>query len=124
MPKILIIEDEKPLQRALVDKFNRRGFTTLKANNGLEGLNLLQEHLPDIILLDIFMPVMGGLNFLNKINEDKTLRGIPIFVLSNSDENKIIISASLKGCDDYLNKSKYSLSDIVDKVERKLKTIR
>ncbi len=68
--KILVVEDDVPELNALRDKFTREGFSILTAKNGEEGLAIaLREH-PDLILLDIIMPVMDGITMLVKLRED------------------------------------------------------
>lgn len=70
MKKILIVEDEESLLKTLGEKFTLEGFEVVKAQNGVEGLRVaLQEH-PDLILLDIVMPVMGGMEMLGKLRQD------------------------------------------------------
>lgn len=68
--RILIVEDEIPMLKALVDKFSRAGFETLEAKNGIEGLAVaLKEH-PDLVLLDLVMPKMDGVKMMEKLRED------------------------------------------------------
>ena len=70
--KILIVEDETPLRNAVSDILTFEGFGVLQAKNGQEGLDIaLAEH-PDLIVLDIMMPVMDGMASLRKIREDES----------------------------------------------------
>src|SRR5688572_2013156 len=71
--KVLIVEDEKMLGDALTVKLTRAGFQVLRAENGQAGLDLVNSQKPNIVLLDLMMPVMDGKTFLEK------LRGIPEF---------------------------------------------
>ena len=68
--KILIVDDEPALLTALVDKFTRAGYTVGIAENGKEGLKLALKNRPDLILLDIIMPVMDGITMLYKLRKD------------------------------------------------------
>ena len=69
--KILIVEDEAPLRNAISDILSFEGFTVFQAKNGQEGLDAaLLEH-PDLILLDLMMPVMDGLTMLEKLRQDQ-----------------------------------------------------
>src|SRR5438128_722620 len=68
--KVLIVEDEPAILRALVATSKAEGFETISAINGAEGLELGLEHQPDLIILDIVMPVMDGMTMLRRIRED------------------------------------------------------
>lgn len=117
MKKVLIIEDEQTLRGALVDKFTSEGFEVLEAKDGKIGLDLALKNSPDIILLDIIMPVMDGITMLKKLRADARGDSFKVLTLTNlSDGDKIsetIDNGSLK----YLVKSDWTLSDIVAKVK-------
>ena len=68
---ILIVEDEPVYQEALVNKFNIEGFDTLTAENGEEGLSIALEKHPDLILLDLQMPKMDGIEMAKKLRQDE-----------------------------------------------------
>jgi DNA-binding response OmpR family regulator len=91
--KILIIEDEKPLARALELKLTHEGFEVKSAFNGEEGLEVaLHEH-PDLIMLDIIMPVMDGITMLKKLREaNEWGKTVPVIFLTNlgADDEKIM----------------------------------
>ena len=81
---ILIVEDELPLLKVYADRFSDEGFLVLKANNGQEGLDLAIKEKPDLILLDILMPVMDGLTMMQKLRENTTWgKTVPIMLLTN-----------------------------------------
>lgn len=120
MAKILIIEDESTLLAALVDKFTQEGFTVLSAKDGQEGLNSARDKHPDIILLDIVMPIMDGITMLYEMRKDSWGKLVPVIILTNlSDAGKVAESIS-QGVYDYLVKSDWKLDDIVKKVKEKL----
>ncbi|MCX6780477.1 MAG: response regulator [Candidatus Magasanikbacteria bacterium] len=118
--KILIIENELAVRKILADKLTREKFEVIQAGNGQDGLEMaLSEH-PHLILLDIFMPKMNGLEVLNALHKDKWGKHVPVIVLSNiNDDNKMLESIK-HGNYDYLIKTNHNLSSIVEKIRNKL----
>lgn len=118
--KILVIEDEAPLLQVLIDKITSEGFSVLGAKNGEEGLELaLKEH-PDLILLDIIMPVMDGMSMLYELRKDPWGNSVPVILLTNlSDAERVAEALRLKVYD-FLVKSDWKLEDLVKKVKEKL----
>ena len=82
--KILIVEDEASLRKALVEKFQREGFETFLAFDGVEGLDQAERIQPDLILLDIIMPKMDGMTMLKKLRESGDWgKQVPVIILTN-----------------------------------------
>ena len=121
--KILIVEDEKPVLHALVDKFVAEGFEVIKAENGAEGVALAEQHKPDLILLDLIMPVMTGLQALSKIRgENDYGKTVPIVILTNLDPNeKIMDEISHHQPSSYIIKSDMKIEEVVHKAKELLK---
>ena len=118
--KILIVEDENSVRRILVDKFTSEKFEVLEAKNGKIGLELaLSEH-PDIILLDVMMPVMDGITMLKKLRLDSNIQKIPVILLTNLNDGENINEVMNLGVYDYLVKADWKLEDVVKKVKEKL----
>lgn len=123
---ILIVEDENPLRKALQDKLTQENFNVLEAKDGQEGLNIALEKKPDLILLDIVMPVMDGLTMSKKLREEERKEGklsegqIPIVFLTNLSDEKSLSSGQQEGIYDYLVKSSWTLDGIVKKINDKL----
>lgn len=118
--KILIVEDEQDIREALVDKFSREGFAVFEARNGEEGLaRAFTEH-PDLILLDIVMPVMDGITALNKLREDEWGKHVPVILLTNLNDDEKVANAMEKGAFGYLVKSDWKIEDVVTKVKARL----
>lgn len=119
---LLVIEDEELLLNILVDEFASEGFRVLHASDGQEGLDLaLREH-PDLILLDILMPHMDGMGFLQKLRADEWGNGAAVLILTNIEGDvKKTIEAMENGVFEYLVKSRWSLEEIKERVREKLK---
>ncbi|HOX60791.1 MAG TPA: response regulator [Candidatus Magasanikbacteria bacterium] len=119
--KILIVEDEPALSRALVTKFKKEGFTVFKASDGEEGLRIaLQEH-PHIILLDIVMPIMDGITMLEKLRADVWGKDVAVIMLTNLADEVKVAEVMRFGSRDFLIKTDWQLSDVVKKVKDRLK---
>ena len=116
---ILIIDDEQTLLSALIDKFTREGFVVLAKKNGQEGLHCALTDHPDLILLDIIMPVMDGMTMLAKLRKDPWGKNAKVIMLTNLSEVEKVAS-QLQGVYDYLVKSDWELKDIVKKVKERL----
>lgn len=120
---ILIVEDDTPLRNALRDKLTREGFVILESKNGEEGLAVaLREH-PDLILLDIIMPVMDGMTMLKKLRvEDEWGKTVPVIILTNltSDSNQRVRDVFETEPAYYLVKSDWKIEDLVAKVRERL----
>lgn len=82
MLRILIVEDEPSIRDLLDDFFNGEGFDTLLATDGREGLEMATAEHPDVILLDVMLPVMDGVEAARHLKEDKRTHDIPIVVMS------------------------------------------
>lgn len=120
MAKILVIEDERPLVQALEEKLVKSGFDIVFASNGQEGLDKAYSEKPDLILLDIVMPIMDGMTMLKKLHSDDWGKTIPVIVLTNLSDNEKITQAMELGSYDYLVKSDWSLEDVVERIREKL----
>ena len=121
--KILIVEDEEEVTRAISDAFINQEFTILKAFDGEQGLSVsLKEH-PDLILLDILMPKMDGMIMLQKLREDEWGKTAPVIILTNVNPNtsSVINSVLQNEPAYYLIKSDVKLEGIVEKVREVLK---
>jgi two-component system, OmpR family, phosphate regulon response regulator PhoB len=102
--RILLIEDERGLTEALTWTFQREGYEVLVANDGQEGLRRAQTLLPDLIILDIMLPGLNGLEVCRELRAGERTRDIPIIILSaKAEETDQVVGFSL-GADDYVTK--------------------
>jgi len=83
--KVCIIDDDADLREIYLMKFNQEGFDVSLAVNGEEGMKSIRENRPDIILLDLQMPVKNGMEVLEELGKDEDLKKIPVIVLTNID---------------------------------------
>ena len=121
MKKILFIEDESTLQKTFADILGPEGFEVIPALDGEIGLNLAKTEKPDLILLDLILPKLHGLELLEKIKQDETIKNIPVIVLTNIESIEEIDKALELGATTYLVKSDYSLEEVVAKIKKALK---
>ena len=118
---ILIIEDELPMLKALSDKFTLEGFEILEAKDGAEGLKVATSKKPDLILLDIFMPVMDGKVMFEKLRGDVWGKTVPVIILTNlNPDDKTLDELMKNGPSYYFIKSKWKLEELVSKVKKEL----
>lgn len=115
---ILIIDDEAPLREALSEEFKENGYTVFAAANGQDGVAAAIKNKPNIILVDLIMPVMDGFQTLEAMNKEGIK--IPIMVVSNLGESEETKRAKKMGAVGYIIKSNTTLSQIVEKVDKQL----
>jgi DNA-binding response OmpR family regulator len=117
---ILIVEDEISLSSALNDKLTLVGYDVALAKNGQEGLDAIKKHKPDLILLDVVMPVMDGMTMLRELHKTTETQDIPVIILSNLSDNQDVLHAMENNTYDYLIKSDISLEAVLERVKAKL----
>jgi two-component system phosphate regulon response regulator PhoB len=103
-PRILIIEDERGLTDVLSYNLNREGYETIVAHDGPEGLRKAQMQLPDLILLDIMLPGMDGLEVCRQLRAGKQTAKTPILMLTAKSEEMDQVVGFTVGADDYVTK--------------------
>jgi len=117
---ILVVEDEQGIQRVLCDKLREEGFSVLEAKNGEEGLAIAKSSHPDLILLDILMPIMDGIEMLKRLRTDEWGKGVQVILLTNLSEEEKVSNAMELGIFDYLVKADWSLLEVIKKIKEKL----
>ncbi|OGZ72814.1 MAG: hypothetical protein A2908_00340 [Candidatus Staskawiczbacteria bacterium RIFCSPLOWO2_01_FULL_38_12b] len=122
--KILIIDDDENIRNVLIQSLVAKKCNVLQARNGQEGLEMaLKEH-PDLILLDMLMPIMDGMTTLKNIRKDPWGENVPVIILTNlnaTNENTVEDMVSNKPLH-YLIKSNWKISEVVKKIEETLNT--
>ncbi|XOB40177.1 MAG: response regulator [Candidatus Nealsonbacteria bacterium] len=121
MPKkILLIEDEDIMINLLEKKLTQEGYDVTVTKNGEEGLKSMREIKPDIILLDLVMPKMGGFEVMEEMNKDPELKKIPIIIISNSGQPVELGKAKELGAKDWLIKTEFDPQEVLDKVAKQI----
>lgn len=103
-PRVLLVDDDYTLLRGLRASLCNAGYEALTANNGLEGLHAARRHQPDLVVLDVNMPWMSGLELCERLRDDEILHNVPILMLSDRSSPEAKISGLDQGADDYLCK--------------------
>lgn len=103
-PRILIVDDEPYNVDYLQQELSDRGFDLIAASNGKEALEKIRAESPDLVLLDIMMPVMDGFAALEQVKADAATRDIPVIVISASSDLKSVVKGIQQGAEDYLPK--------------------
>ncbi len=114
---ILLAEDDKFISRAYTDGLGRVGFNVIPAADGNETIAKARESKPDLILLDLIMPMKNGFEALEELKGDKELKAIPVIVLSNLGQETDIEQARKLGAVDYMIKANFSLQEVIDKIK-------
>ncbi|MDB5292192.1 MAG: response regulator receiver sensor signal transduction histidine kinase, partial [Phycisphaerales bacterium] len=120
MSKILVIDDMAIFRDPIAASLRMAGYETCCAANGKEGIALLQSHEPDLILLDVSMPVMDGLTFLKTIRREKAFDATPVILLTAMADKQCVMQAAGFGVRDYLLKSRFSLTELLERVGKRL----
>lgn len=114
--RILLVEDEADIREAMIDAMTEAGFTIIAAHNGQEGLALAKAEHPDLILLDLVMPIMDGHEMLRRLRQDPWGRTARVIVLTSMDDVTNVASAHEGAITDYIIKAHTSLEDLVKQV--------
>ena len=117
MSKVLLVEDDPLIIRLYTKTLELEGFEVQSAENGLSALEQMPEFNPEIILLDIMMPTMNGVEFLHHMSAGTTDGNIPVIVLTNVADSDVTLSAVNAGASLILIKSQTEPDDVVNAVK-------
>src|SRR5664279_4425911 len=116
-PKILTVDDSKTIRMIVARAFKTFACEIFEAADGVEGLTMAQRERPDIIILDLTMPIMDGVEMLTKLKADTELRSIPVVMLTAESGRENVLRIAKLGVRDYLIKP-FKEELIVDRVGR------
>lgn len=120
--KVLIIDDEEHIVELIKYNLEASGFTTFEAFNGNDGLKIAKKELPDLVLLDLMLPGIDGLEVCKRLRNDDKLKNVPIIMLTaKSEEIDKILGLEL-GADDYITKP-FSVRELNARVKAVLRRI-
>lgn len=123
MTKILVIDDEKDIVELIAYNLEREGFSVLKAYDGEEALRMVKEQKPDLIILDLMLPKISGLDVCKILRGNPTAANIPIIMLTAKvDEIDKIIGLEM-GADDYITKP-FGIKELIARVRAMLRRMR
>lgn len=115
--RILVVEDTELLRRMYRDRLAQDGYDVVDAPDGLAALSVIRNEHFDLILLDLIMPRMGGIQVLEAVKQDPRTQAIPVVVLTNLGEEDTIERAVSLGAVDYLIKNETRPADVAEKVK-------
>lgn len=122
MTKIVIVEDQKVLASVYRNKFVAEGYQVEVASDGEEGLNLIQSAMPDLVMLDLMLPKLNGIEVLRRVRANPLFQGLPVIILSDASLPGTVEAARKAGATMVLSKSTHSPKEIVESVRNALKT--
>ena len=117
MAKIVFIEDEPALQKSLGDFLRSSGYEVMAALNGEDGVAMVQKEHPDLVLLDVILPRMDGIEVLHAIRNDPGIQATPVIILTNMETSETIEETVRLDAKAYLIKTSYSLDEVSEKVK-------
>jgi len=102
--KILVVDDEEPIRELIAYNVEKNAYTAITAKNGKEALEEARTQLPDLIVLDLMLPDMSGLDICRILKNDSTTQSIPIVMVTAKTEDSDIVAGLELGADDYVTK--------------------
>ena len=118
--KILLADDDMTLHEMYAERLRTEGYTIVSAYDGEEALEKTYKEKPDLILLDIMMPKVNGIDVMKKLREDEQTAGIPIILLTALVQEINKLKEMMKGSDQYLIKSEIMPGDVIAAIEKSL----
>ncbi len=116
MAKILLAEDEQHIAEMIVFKLTNGGHQVIRAHDGEEAILLVDRETPDLILLDVMMPVLTGFEVLRRLKADPARRTIPVIMVTAKGQERDVVRGLQDGATDYIVKP-FSLKELAARVE-------
>lgn len=120
---IFVVEDEKPIQELLQYNLEKEGFKVSLSANGEEALETIKEKVPDLILLDWMLPDLSGIKICRYLKQDKTVKNIPVIMLTAKGEEEDKIKGFNTGAEDYMTKP-FSFPELLVRIKSLLKRVK
>lgn len=114
--KILIVEDDDFLVQMYATKLEMLQYAVFTAGDGKQALKTARKEMPDLILLDLNLPIMDGFQVLEELKKDAATKNIPVLVLTNYGQKEHVDRCLSLGAADYLIKAHFVPSEVVDKI--------
>lgn len=119
MQLILVAEDEDHLYRMLEFRLKRAGYEVERARNGEEAISLTRSRSPELVLLDVMMPVLDGFQALKRLKSDDATKGVPVILLTASAQESDVTTGIDAGAADYITKP-FSFPELLARIRRTL----
>ena len=116
---VLVVDDHPPMVKLIVDALEKAGYLALSAQNGAEGLRVASAHRPDLMILDVEMPVMNGFEVLRALRLKVATGTLPVIMLTVHKDPQDLLAGSMGGADQYLTKP-CRIEEVVAAVKRAL----
>ena len=120
---IFVVEDEKPIQELLQYNLEKEGFKVSSSVNGEAALETIKEKIPDLILLDWMLPDLSGIKICQYLKQDKTVKDIPIIMLTAKGEEEDKVKGLNTGAEDYITKP-FSFPELLARVKSILRRVK
>jgi two-component system, sensor histidine kinase and response regulator len=120
MIKVLVVEDSVEMLSNIASLLSLNGFSVISARNGFEGLTAAKENCPDIIISDIMMPIMDGIEMLSAIRENEFLQTTPVVFLTAKVDRRDLREGMVKGADDYITKP-FKSTELLEAIDTQIK---
>jgi DNA-binding response OmpR family regulator len=114
--RILLVEDDKFFREFYAQKLREKGMEVFQAGDGEEGIKKVAESMPDIILLDLIMPVKDGFEVLSDLSKSEAMKAIPVLVFSTLGQEKDVQKAVSLGAKGYVNKSFFDFDTLYNRI--------
>jgi len=114
-PKILVVDDEPDVLLIVKTGMQAEGYDVVTASNGLDALAMVKEEKPDVVILDVMMPLMDGFEVLAKLKEDDATAAVPVIMLTGLSERSKIQKALISGIHFYVVKP-FEFEELIQKV--------
>lgn len=123
MAVILVVDDEEPIQELLKFNLEKEGYTVLLAYDGPTALEIIEEKYPDLVILDVMLPGMDGLEVCNQLRQNSKVQEIPVIMLTAKAEEIDKVLGLELGADDYLTKP-FSPRELLARIRARLRRIK
>lgn len=117
LSKILVIEDGELIRKVLDFRLRKEGYEVYLAQDGGEALDLIAEHQFALILVDLMLPYVGGLEITHKVKSDPATKNTPVIVLSANGLENVILEAFALGADDFISKP-FNLPELIFRIRK------
>jgi len=119
--RVLIVDDHGPTVRLIQDVLEQEGFSVITAGNGAECLLAVHRERPDLVILDVMMPVMNGFQTLRVLRENEQTRSLPVIILTIRESQEDVLEGWKSGADLYLTKP-FQVAELITLVKRILQS--